>query len=213
VVLFADSRFHNGPGNSEPYLPLLTGSFPATYEDTLALYREREVRVVGIFRNLDSTDNVQLARVVREAEPDEGVRTRGVIVAPNPTTLLAALVIGGIEELLDSLAPDLSAFAVDPDPSDGIDVRAVVAEIVPLSAQPPSGVGALDIVRSRFVDVQSGTELTFRVVLRNDAIPAGDLPRTFQVEIALRNESGVSYGSTRIDFTVPARDGTSCERE
>jgi len=50
-------------------------------------------------------------------------------------------------------------------------------------------------------------------VLRNDAIPAGDLPRTFQVEIALRNESGVSYGSTRIDFTVPARDGTSCERE
>lgn len=208
VVLFADNRFHDGPRRSEPYLPLLAGSLPATYDDTIALLRERNVRVVGIFTGFDSARSADLAQVVRDTETFDAAGEPVLFAAARRIGELGIVVDEGVGAVVDALAPDVTAFAVDPDPGDDIDAAELVADIIPLTADPSSGVRAVDVAGRRFLGVRRETVLSFRVLLRNEHVVSLASPRPLRVEIVLRGETGLDLGRALIEFVVPASDGT-----
>lgn len=209
VLLFTDERMHNGPGHSEPYERELLGPVsPHEYEDARAALVEIGAKVIGFDSGPGSarSDLEAIARATgtfgRDGRPlvyDIGQRGQG----------LDTSVVDAVRTLANTVRFDIDAVAVDL-PGDDIDATELVVAIRPLRAEPAEGVASFD--ESAFRTVVPGTRVVFVLVVRNDVIAPGPVPRRVPLRIVFRGDERTRIGSTDVELLIPAEDGSgSCE--
>jgi hypothetical protein len=119
-------------------------------------------------------------------------------------------VIESIRTLASVIELDIDLVLVDPVPGDGVDPRAFVESVVPLRAEPMSGVGEIDVAAGVFRRVRTGTRVVFQLVLRNDAVAPGRGPQRFLLELVFRGDGRQRLDSRTIEIVVPGLDGSGC---
>lgn len=207
VLLFTDAPFHNGPGGSNPYecpLPVR----PATYAQAVDALDTRGIRVMGLYSG-SGEGRTDLESVAR----DTGALDRGVPIVfdiGESGTRLSEGVIQSIRTLASVIELDIDLLLVDPDPRDGVDPRAFVDRVIPIRAEPLSGVGEIDVEAGVFRRVRTGTRVVFQLSLRNDAVAPGAGPQRFRLEIVFRGDGRQRLDSRLIEIVVPGRDGSGC---
>jgi hypothetical protein len=210
VFLFTDNDFHNGPGGSEPYLPVLSGTTPATYEQAVAALRERGIRVVGFWSGGD-----RISRdVLRVATDTEAVARDGSPLVFNIGAngeRLDERVVEAIQDFAEGVVFDIDAIPLDPTPDDGFDVRTLVAGILPLRAVPMSGIEGIDAEGRRFLGVRSGTRAIFQLLVRTDVVEPGPEPQVFFLDVQFRGDGRTNLGVRRVRIVIPAITGEGCE--
>jgi hypothetical protein len=210
VFLFTDADFHNGPGGSEPYLPVLTGTLAATYEQAVAALRESRIRVVGFW----SGGSTVSRDVLRIAVDTEAVARDGSPLVFNIGTdgeRLDDRVVEAIQDFAEGVVFDIDAIPLDPTPDDGFDVRTLVAAIVPLRAVPMSGIDGIDVEGRRFLGVRSGTRAVFHLLVRTDVVAPGPEPQEFLLDVLFRGDGRTNLGVRRVRIVIPALTGEGCE--
>ncbi|MFW6023590.1 MAG: hypothetical protein ACOC9O_02480 [Myxococcota bacterium] len=122
-------------------------------------------------------------------------------------TGLGEAIVDGLLSLLATVAYDEVHGSVDDDR------LAFVRAVEATSASPPAGAPepdrvdrhpAGDGVLDTFVQVATGTELTFAIHLRNDTIPSEDYDQVFRVRVAIHGD-GVVLAEPVVRVVVPAR--------
>ena len=104
----------------------------------------------------------------------------------------------------------MDTLVVDVDRSDRVDASALVEAVVPVRAEPASGIESIDVSAGAFLGVRAGTRLEFSVRLRNDLVEPTNEPQRFEVEIVFRADGRNRIGSVRLEVVVPSLDGTGC---
>jgi hypothetical protein len=207
VLLFTDAPFHNGPGGSNPYecpLPVR----PATYAQAVSALDARGIRVMGLYSG-SGDGRTDLEAVAR----DTGALDRGVPIVfdiGESGTRLSEGVIQSIRTLASVIELDIDLLLVDPDPRDAVDPREFVDRVIPVRAEPMSGVGEIDVEAGIFRRVRTGTRVVFQLSLRNDAVAPGVGPQRFRLEIVFRGDGRQRLDSRLIEIVVPGRDGSGC---
>jgi hypothetical protein len=207
VLLFTDAPFHNGPGGSNPYdcsLPVE----PATYEQALAALVARDVRVMGLYSG-PGEGRADLEAVARDTGAVSGGGPIVFDIGESGSRLTEG-VIESIRTLASVIELDIDLVLVDPVPGDGVDPRAFVESVVPLRAEPMSGVGEIDVAAGVFRRVRTGTRVVFQLVLRNDAVAPGRGPQRFLLELVFRGDGRQRLDSRTIEIVVPGLDGSGC---
>lgn len=207
VLLFTDAPFHNGPSGSNPYECALPVE-PAHYADAVAALTARDVRVMGLYSGPgDGRDDLEaIAR-------DTGAVSDGVPIVfdiGESGTRLSEGVIQSIRTLASVIELDIDVLLVDPVPGDGVDPRAFVARVIPLRAEPMSGVGEIDTAAGVFRRVRTGTRVVFQLELRNDAVAPGRGPQRFLLELVFRGDGRQRLDTRTIEIVVPGLDGSGC---
>ncbi len=208
VLLFTDAPFHNGPGGSNAYecsLPVT----PATYEDAVAALGVRDVRVMGLYSGSgDGRDDLEA--IARDTGALDGSGAPIVFDIGESGSRLTEGVIESIRTLASVIELDVDLVLVDPVPGDGVDPREFVDSVIPLRAEPMSGVGEIDTAAGVFRRVRTGTRVVFQLVLRNDAVAPGVGPQRFLLEIVFRGDGRQRLDSRTIEIVVPGFDGSGC---
>lgn len=207
VLLFTDASFHNGPGGSHPYecpLPVR----PATYQQAVDALNARGVRVMGLYSGVGEGRG-DLEAIARDTGAlDEGAPI--VFDIGESGSRLSEGVIQSIRTLASVIELDIDLVLIDPVPGDGVDPRAFVERVVPLRADPMSGVGEIDTAAGVFRRVRTGTSVVFQLVLRNDAVAPGRGPQRFLLELVFRGDGRQRLDSRTIEIVVPGLDGSGC---
>lgn len=207
VLLFTDAPFHNGPRGSNPYecpLPVT----PARYEQAVAALDERGIRVMGLYSG-PGEGRDDLEAIAR----DTGALNDGVPIVfdiGETGSRLSEGVIQSIRTLASVIELDIDVVLIDPEPRDGVDPREFVDRVVPLRAEPMSGVGEIDVAAGVFRRVRTGTRVVFQLSLRNDAVAPGVGPQRFLLEIVFRGDGRQRLDSRLIEIVVPGLDGSGC---
>jgi predicted small lipoprotein YifL len=207
VLLFTDAPFHNGPRGSNPYecpLPVT----PARYEQAVAALDERGIRVMGLYSG-PGEGREDLESIAR----DTGALNDGVPIVfdiGETGSRLSEGVIQSIRTLASVIELDIDVVLIDPDPRDGVDPREFVDRVLPLRAEPMSGVGEIDVAAGVFRRVRTGTRVVFQLSLRNDAVAPGVGPQRFLLEIVFRGDGRQRLDSRIIEIVVPGLDGSGC---
>lgn len=207
VLLFTDAPFHNGPGGSNPYECPLTTT-PARYDETVDALVARDIRVMGLYSGAgDGRDDLEsIAR-------DTGAVNAGVPIVfdiGESGSRLTEGVIESIRTLASVIELDIDLVLIDPVPGDGVDPREFVDSVIPLRAEPMSGVGEIDVGAGVFRRVRTGTRVVFQLVLRNDAVAPGVGPQRFLLELVFRGDGRQRLDSRTIEIVVPGLDGSGC---
>ncbi len=208
VLLFTDAPFHNGPGGSNPYMRI--SPRPHTYEEAVT-----ELNLLGIkVMCFDSGDGGASADLNRIARDTNALRPDGrplVFDVGRRGEDLGTEVVGAIELFAEAIVFDVDTLLLDPDPRDGVDPRDFVQAVVPVSAEPSDGVDSIDTEAGVFRGVVSGTDLLFRLTLRNDAIVPGPTARRFRLEIVFRGDGRTRLDRRIVEIVIPGADGTGCD--
>ncbi len=207
VLLFTDAPFHNGPSGSNPYTCSLPVR-PATYADAVAALDEHGIRVMGLYSGYGEGRR-DLEAIAR----DTGAVDHGaplVFDIGESGNRLSEGVIESIRTLASVIEFDIDTELVDPVPGDGVDPRGFVDRVLPLRAEPMSGVGEIDFAAGVFRRVRTGTRVVFQLVLRNDVVAPGAGPQRFLLEIVFRADGHQRLGSRIIEIVVPGIDGSGC---
>ncbi len=93
---------------------------------------------------------------------------------------------------------------------DGVDVLGFVDSIIPVSAEPATGVGGIDVATQTFLAVRAGTLLLYRIELRNDVVAPGVGPQTFRLELLFRGDGRTFIDRQIVEIVVPGTDGPGC---
>ena len=209
VLLFTDAPFHNGPRGSDAY----TFDTPVThtYEEAVAELNALGARVISFdssARGDEASD--QMAQISRDTQAvDEngdalvfsiGIRGDGLGVG----------VVDAIRRFAGSAVFDVDTVLLDVDRGDSVDASSLVDSVLPGRAIPEGGVEGRDESRGAFLGVRAGTLLEFRVVLRNDVIAPGAVPRRYRIEVVFRADARNRIGSQIIEVVVPSIDGLGC---
>lgn len=206
ILLFTDAPFHNGPGGSEPY-PASCGADGAhDYSEAVDVLDARGIRVMGLFSGVRAGRD-DLERVATDTGAVSGAAPLVFDIGSGGESL-STNVITAVRTLADVIQFDVDTVLVDPVPSDGVDPRAFVDEVIALRAEPPSGV--MSISGGVFFGVSTGTRVVFQLQLRNDVVAPGVGPQRFLLEIVFRADGRTRLGSTLIELVVPGSDGMGC---
>ncbi len=206
VLLFTDAPFHNGPDDTQPYMGITPA--PHRYDQAVAELTSRGIKVMCF----DSGDGGALGDLRRVSTDTGAIATDGsplVFDVGRRGENLNNEVVSAIELFASAIEFDVDTVLADPDPSDGVDPRDFVEGIVPVSANPPDGVSSFD--DTTFYGVVSGTDLLFRLTLRNDAIVPGPTARRFRLEITFRGDRSIRLDRRIIEIVIPGADGSGCD--
>lgn len=213
VLLFTDASFHNGPGGSSPYpcaaslLPVV----PHTYEEAVAALSSADIRVMGLFSGALGSDASDVRSLALDTGAVDTLNGQPLVFdIGSRGEALSESVIQSIRTLADVIVFDIDVVLVDPDRSDGIDPRQFVASVVPLRAEPASGVGEIDTAAGIFRRVRTGTRVVFQLLLQNDVVAPGVGPQRFLLEVVFRGDGRTRIGSRTIEIVVPGADGNGC---
>jgi hypothetical protein len=207
VLLFTDAPMHNGPSGRHRYGAL---DPPAhTYGATILALNRLGVRVIG-FDSGGGNGRADLEAVARATNAIDGSGSPLVYEIGTGGERLSTGVVDAVRTFASTAVFDIDAVAVDPDPTDGIDVTALVRELVPLAADPPDGVTEIDRVAGVFRGVRAGTRVSYRVVLQNDIITPGPEPIVLRLELVFRGDGRTRLASRILEIVIPAIDGSGC---
>lgn len=207
VLLFTDAPFHNGPSGTNPYRCSLSAR-PATYAQTVTELDARGVRVIGLYSGYGSGRG-DLESIAR----DTGAVDRGtplVFDIGESGNRLSEGVIDAIRTLASVIEFDIDVELVDPVPGDGVDPRDFVERVIPLRAEPMSGVGEIDSAAGVFRRVRTGTRVVFQLLLRNDAVAPGRGPQRFLLDVVFRADGHQRLAVRTIEIVIPGLDGLGC---
>ena len=207
VLLFTDAPFHNGPGGSEPYdCPLSVE--PARYDEAVDALVARDIRVMGLYSG-GGDGRSDLEAIAR----DTGAVSGGVPIVfdiGESGSRLTESVIESIRTLASVIELDIDLVLVDPVPGDVVDPTQFVDQVIPLRAEPMSGVGEIDTAAGVFRRVRTGTRVVFQLVLRNDVVAPGVGPQRFLLELVFRGDRRQRLDTRTIEIVVPGLDGSGC---
>lgn len=208
IFLFTDAPFHNGPTGENEYSGISPP--PHTYVQARDALTANGIRVIGF-----NSGSGSAARDLNAIARDTGaVRADGsplVFDIGSAGTSLDNSVINAIRTFADSVVFEtIDAVLRDPDPGDGIDPLRIVAGIVPLRAEPMSGIDSIDFEANVFRGVRSGTTVVFQLVIRTDAFVPGPEPQRIRIEVIFRGEGRTFLGSQIVEIVIPAADGEGC---
>lgn len=208
VLLFTDAQFHNGPGGEFPYdSPPIAGA--AEYADAIDVLRRRGARVIGFNSSAGGGGERQtLERLARDTDTLAGreplvydIGTRG--------QELTTSVVSAIETFAGTVVQDIDAVLSDGDRTDGIDPLELIEAIEGTQAVPASGVSGIE--GALFREAQAGTQLFWRVIIRNGAVAPGSGPQRIRVRVTFRGDGTRRLGEQLFDIVVPGADGSGCE--
>ncbi len=209
VLLFTDAPFHNGPGGRNPY-ECATRATPHRYEQALSAMNNLGVKVMGLYSGPASGEGL---RDLNTVAFDTGAIDNGIPIVFDIGARgerLSEGVITSIRTLASVVLFDIDTTLVA-SPRNGIDPRMFVESVVPLRAEPMSGVGQIDTAARVFRRVRTGTRVVFQMRLRNNSVAPGVGPQRFSIEIVFRGDGRTRLGSQTIEVVVPGADGTGCE--
>lgn len=209
VLLFTDAPMHNGPTGAFLYDTTRLGVNAHTYSQALTAVRSIGARVIG-FDSGSGSGRPDLAAFARDTNTLDSSGRPLVYDIGVTGESLGREVVAAVRTFAGSLVQDVDALARDPVAGDGVDVLQFIEAVRPLAASPMSGVGAIDTVNGIFRDVQAGTELTFQITIRNDAVVPGPTAQRFLVEIVFRGNQRTRLGSQVIEIVIPGTDGSGC---
>lgn len=213
VLMFSDASFHNGPSGAYPYsdsCPSVSPT-PHVYSQAVDALVAGGIRVIGLYSGPAGGDGFShLQSIARDTSAISGgvpivfdIGSRG--------ERLSESVIQAIATLAGAVEFDIDTFLVDPDRTDAVDPRDFVEAVIPLRAEPMSGVREIDLVANVFRGVRTGTTVVFRLRLRGGVVAPGVGPQRFLLEVVFRGDGRTRIGSTLIEIVVPGADGTGCE--
>mgnify|MGYP001022801920 CR=1 FL=1 len=154
IVLVADAPLHNGPvgvpptANYDPTL-FLPGPAPHLYADLVRVATEQHVRVVtvGIHHPGQPSPFPHLQRLSTDTGAVDADGRVLSFDAGSDGSAIDTGIVTAIQQLADGLPVDVSARVQDVT-GDAIDARTLVTAVVPLSADPPSGVASIDAMKA-----------------------------------------------------------------
>lgn len=120
-------------------------------------------------------------------------------------------VVDAVRTFASTLIQDVDAIARDADPNDGIDVGDWVSALVPVTADPMTGIESIDLDENVFRGVTAGTVVVFEIVVASGVVEPGPEPLVVLADIVFRGDGRNTLGVERIELVVPALDGTGCE--
>jgi len=203
VVMITDVRWHNGPGNSDPYTGI---SGEPSYADAVDATIENNIRFVGIGQGSGGMANMrQFATDVGTLDADGDPLVRqfsGDIEA----TFLSLL-----EDMIEGLTFEATAWFADT-PDDGVDATVFIADLVPVAeADEALGCSARDVIEIDGVPVAwEGIIFADRICLDialegNDTVEPteGDIG-VYSITVGVVGEGGIELnGGTVVNFVVP----------
>jgi hypothetical protein len=204
ILLFTDAPFHNGSGLHEPYDPTRFVSPPATYTDAVLALNAIGAKVLGLWSGSTEPDELNgLARATGAVTADGIAIVRRI---GESGEYLDASVVNAVRSLVEEVPLDVDVLFEDLPGDDG-DALMFVARVEALRADPPSGAV---LEADRFVDVLPGTQVTFRIYLDNDVVPAAEDDQLFRLLVVLRGDGITRLQETPVDIVVPGFDGDGC---
>ena len=208
VFLFTDAPFHNGPTGENEYSGLSPP--PHTYVQARDALVANGIRVIGF-----NSGSGSAARDLNAVARDTGaVRADGSPLVFDIGSTAGSLdnsVVNAIRAFADSVVFDtIDAVLRDPEPADGIDPLRLVERVVPVRAEPMTGIDHIDFEAGTFVGVRSGTTVVFQLIVRTDAFVPGPEPQRIRIEVIFRGEGRTFLGSQIVEIVIPAADGEGC---
>ncbi|MDD9940624.1 MAG: VWA domain-containing protein [Myxococcales bacterium] len=213
VLLFTDAPFHNGPRDllGDRYIPGVIRPEPHLYGDALEVLQEHRIRVIGLWSGeADGSDQEDLALVAQDTGALNGRGDPLVFDIGEDGERLGAGVVSSLSDFAEAAIFDVGVVALDPEPLDGVDVTAFLAEVRPVATIPDVG-AVLDPEAARILGVRAGTTVVFEVVLRADAVVPGESPQRFRVRLQFRGDEEIFLGEREVDVVVPSVTGQGCE--
>lgn len=217
ILLFTDAPFHNGPGGARPYSALeacpTVAGVAHDYADARAALEAAGIRVIGLYSGPTGEDGL---RHLREVATDTGAVSGGeplVFDIGRNGQRLSDSVVEAITTLAEVLVFDIDTVLVDVDTTDGIDPRDFIEAVVPVRAEPMSGVGSIDVEAGVFRDVRTGTLVVFQLRVRPGVMAPGVGPQRFLLEVVFRGDGRTRIGSIVVEIVIPGADGTGCEED
>ncbi|MDW8246724.1 MAG: hypothetical protein RMJ84_09100 [Sandaracinaceae bacterium] len=207
IMLITDAPFHNGPRGTHPYLCSLPVR-PATYADALRVLQARGIRVMGL-NSGDEESRADLEIIAKDTGAVDNGRPIVFDIGPTGSRLTAGI-IDAIRVLARVIELDIDVVLVDPVPGDGVDPTRFVERVIPLRAEPMSGVGSIDLEAGVFRRVRTGTRVVFRLILQGGVVAPGRGPQRFLLEVVFRGDGRQRLGSRMIEIVVPGADGSGC---
>ncbi|MFO0692596.1 MAG: hypothetical protein U0230_03510 [Polyangiales bacterium] len=207
VLLFTDAPFHNDAFGNHPYNVYTLGTAPHTAPETVAALNAIGARVIGF----DSGDGDPRQDLEYFATRTDAIDASGQPLVYSIGTRgerLGSQVVTAIRTFATTVVQDIDAVGRDPDPTDGVDPVTFVQAITPLSADPPDGVGG--ITSTSFVEVVTGTKLTFQITIRPGSVVPGPMARLVPLEIVFRGNQRNRLGSEVVYLLIPGADGKTC---
>ncbi|MCA9580504.1 MAG: VWA domain-containing protein [Myxococcales bacterium] len=206
VLLFTDQEFHNDSVGGNPYQSIIVPG-PHSYDDAVAALAEHDIRVIG-FESGGGAGLRDLTRLAMDTGAVDGAGEALVFDIGVNGGALDTRVVDAMKRVANDSLFDVLATVRDPSPDDGIDVTAFVESVMPVSASPAEGVQGIE--EDRFLGVSPGTELSYRIVLRPNSVPAKAEAQVFPIEIVFSSGEGAGLGVRLINLVIPALDGTGC---
>lgn len=211
VLLFTDASFHEGPGGHSRYSPAVLGLTPHSYADAVDALNGLGAKVIGFDSGPGSLAGNHLRALARDTGTVDD-RGQPLVFDIGPTgTNLENDVVDAVRTFASTLVQDVDAYARDADPDDGVDVETWVQALVPVSADPPEGVEAIDLENNVFRGVTVGTLITFEILVSAGVVEPGPEPLVVLADIVFRGDGRNTLDVTRVELVVPALDGTGCE--
>jgi len=211
VLVFTDAPFHNGPTLGETYATVRPR--PHTYAQTIDALNAGGYRVLGM-----SVLGGLTGRPTREDLEATARDTGAVTSSGEPLVLdlgadsgrpLVSRMVDAFERLVEDTPIDVDAVVEDADAGDRVDATRFVERIVPASATPASGAR---VEGERFVDVEPGTRVRFRIEVRNRFLRPTSRRQAFGLRVTLREDGVAPLRSRVFEVVVPAEGGPGCDR-
>jgi hypothetical protein len=211
VFVFTDITSHNGPGGTDPYALMRLGTTPATYLEAIDALNARGMPVVTFWARSDLGVPDAQRQLARDTGAIDALGEPLVFSIGSSGTDLVARVLEAVGTIGDGLATNIDLYVTDPVPGDAIDAVALVSEIIPLRAEPASGIDGIDVADARFLGVRGATRVIYSLEVRTDLVVQRATPQEILLDVHFRGDGGVELGVQRLRFVVPAFDGTGCE--
>ena len=205
VLLFTDAPFHNGPFGSNSYVGI--SPRPHTYSETIGALRAIGARVLGLYSGASDVGGLpDIRALVRDTGAVRADGTPLVFEVGTDGAALGASVIEAIRTLVEEVPNDIDVVLED-GPDDDLDALLFVERVEALSANP---VGGATRLADRFADVMPGTEVTFRIHLRNELIERLATPQRYRLQVILRGDGVTPLRTTFVEVVIPSIDGEGC---
>jgi hypothetical protein len=211
VLLFTDAPFHEGPSGYAPYASGVLGVTPHVYAEAVGALDALGAKVIGFDSGPGSLSGNHLRAIARDTGT---IDDRGRPLVFDIGTTGANLdndVVEAVRTFASTLVQDVDAYARDADPDDGVRVEDWVQALIPVSADPMTGIESIDLVENVFRGVTVGTVVTFEVVVAAGVVEPGPEPIIVLADIVFRGDGRNTLDVVRVKLVIPALDGTGCD--